>query len=283
MARRRRESEDGLVELLFDISERFPIAGFVISAVLALVGVWLTWVSPRAIYGLGKLFGILSFVAAVALGVTAGIAFVRIRLDQRKRADRFDNTLSRDSLRDLNWREFEQLVADLFRRQGYRVREVGGTADGGVDLVLESPGGGVLVEHLVQCKQYRVWDVGEPKVREFYGAMAAHKTRCEGIVVTCGRFTEPARRFAEGKPLRLIDGDELIRMVCSANIVAPSVTAYTSPAPARSDVTTTEPPTPSCPSCGSPMMKRVASRGAHAGKPFWGCSGYPRCRGIRPS
>jgi len=37
---------------------------------------------------------------------------------------------------------------------------------------------------------------------------------------------------------------------------------------------------PQCPTCGLPMVKRVAARGSNAGKEFWGCSGYPKCRGI---
>lgn len=36
-----------------------------------------------------------------------------------------------------------------------------------------------------------------------------------------------------------------------------------------------------CPNCGSRMVQRVAKRGRHAGKPFYGCSTYPRCSGIR--
>jgi len=40
------------------------------------------------------------------------------------------------------------------------------------------------------------------------------------------------------------------------------------------------PGVPACPVCGKPMRARTAKTGAHAGKPFWGCSGYPVCRGI---
>jgi four helix bundle suffix protein len=38
--------------------------------------------------------------------------------------------------------------------------------------------------------------------------------------------------------------------------------------------------TPACPACGRPMRLRTAQRGAHAGQPFWGCSGYPNCKGT---
>ena len=39
---------------------------------------------------------------------------------------------------------------------------------------------------------------------------------------------------------------------------------------------------PTCPQCSSRMVSRIARRGARAGKPFWGCSRYPGCRGTRP-
>ncbi len=35
-----------------------------------------------------------------------------------------------------------------------------------------------------------------------------------------------------------------------------------------------------CPRCGAPMVLRTARQGARAGKQFYGCSNYPRCRGI---
>lgn len=38
---------------------------------------------------------------------------------------------------------------------------------------------------------------------------------------------------------------------------------------------------PACPDCGKPMHKRRAKTGKNAGQEFWGCTGYPDCRGIR--
>jgi four helix bundle suffix protein len=37
---------------------------------------------------------------------------------------------------------------------------------------------------------------------------------------------------------------------------------------------------PRCPDCGKPMVLRTAKGGRNAGKQFWGCTGYPDCRGI---
>jgi restriction system protein len=40
---------------------------------------------------------------------------------------------------------------------------------------------------------------------------------------------------------------------------------------------------PLCPLCTKPMARRTAKRGANAGREFWGCTGYPSCRGTRPA
>ena len=39
-------------------------------------------------------------------------------------------------------------------------------------------------------------------------------------------------------------------------------------------------PIPVCPKCGKPMALRTAQKGAKTGKQFWGCSGYPECKGL---
>jgi len=38
---------------------------------------------------------------------------------------------------------------------------------------------------------------------------------------------------------------------------------------------------PVCPKCGKPMALRTARKGANAGSQFWGCCGYPECKGVR--
>ncbi|MCL4205279.1 MAG: four helix bundle suffix domain-containing protein [Pirellulaceae bacterium] len=39
---------------------------------------------------------------------------------------------------------------------------------------------------------------------------------------------------------------------------------------------------PTCPQCGKLMVLRTARQGKHAGSQFWGCTGYPACKGTRP-
>jgi len=37
---------------------------------------------------------------------------------------------------------------------------------------------------------------------------------------------------------------------------------------------------PSCPKCGASMVLRETKKGQNVGKKFWGCSKFPKCRGI---
>jgi four helix bundle suffix protein len=39
-------------------------------------------------------------------------------------------------------------------------------------------------------------------------------------------------------------------------------------------------PIPPCPQCGKPMALRTAKTGKNAGRQFWGCTGYPECKGT---
>jgi restriction system protein len=168
-----------------------------------------------------------------------------------------------DALSDISWQQFEQLVGEGFRRQGFQVSETGQAGpDGGVDLELRRNG----ELHLVQCKQWRAQRVGVDVVRELYGAMAAQGA-AGGFVVTSGRFTDEAKRFADGRNVQLIDGARLTSLL-AAGRASPVPQAVSSASPL-------------CPACGKEMVLRSAKRGAQAGSRFWGCAAFPSCRGTR--
>lgn len=182
-----------------------------------------------------------------------------------------------DALDGMSWREFEMLVGEAFRLQGYRVVETGGGgADGGVDLVLSKG----TEKYLVQCKQWKAFKVGVDVVRELYGVMAA-KGAAGGFVVTSGRFTEDAVGFASGRNLKLIDGPLLHGLIRQARNSKGQASAAQSGPSLVSAAPADTPSVPACPTCSKPMVKRTAKRGANAGEEFWGCSAYPACRGTR--
>ena len=195
-----------------------------------------------------------------------------------------------DALDGMSWQEFELLVGEAYRLQGYRVTEIGGGGpDGGVDLVLAKGS----EKFFVQCKQWKAYKVGVATVRELYGVMAA-KGATGGFVVTSGRFTADAKDFAQGRNIELIDGPRLFALIQQARQTqsqpatapreAPRTTGTTE---AQAGAAALEPSVaakavsqPECPRCGAAMALRTARQGANAGNAFWGCSTYPKCRGT---
>lgn len=181
-----------------------------------------------------------------------------------------------DPLHDINWKDFELLVGEVFRMRGFTVVENdSGGADGGIDLVLKKDG----EVFLVQCKQWRAYKVSVNIVRELLGVMVT-KGAAGGFVVTSGIFTAEAQSFAKGQNIELIDGSMLTAMIEKAHGVTSSKVDR-----ATKDVLESIPSTataePTCPRCGNAMVKRVARKGANSGKNFWGCVEFPRCRGAR--
>ncbi len=49
----------------------------------------------------------------------------------------------------------------------------------------------------------------------------------------------------------------------------------------RSDQSDRAKAAPTCAACGQAMVLRTARKGGRAGSRFWGCSGYPECKGTR--
>jgi restriction system protein len=190
-----------------------------------------------------------------------------------------DEQTSLEKLRETGWKDFEYLIVEAFRRQGYAVDySLGCGADGGVDLTLRRDGRTAVV----QCKQWKVFSIGAPVIREMFGLMTAEQAD-EAIIVTSGKFTRDAQDFAAGKPIQLIDGPQLLALVQSVQTQSATTAAPSSPSPLRGDgrgeVPSTQ-PLP-CPSCGQPMILRTSKRGRNAGNQFWGCSTYPTCKGTR--
>lgn len=184
---------------------------------------------------------------------------------------------SADALNGMSWREFEMLVGEAFRLQGYEVREHGGARpDGGIDLVLRKGN----ESFLVQCKQWRALKVGVDVVRELYGVMAAQGA-AGGFLVTSGRFTEDAAAFAAGRNVRLVDGPKLFGLLQQAKASMAQKRPASSPVSDAVRPAVAAHDSPACPLCRSGMVRRTARKGANEGSQFWGCSKFPVCRGTR--
>ena len=168
---------------------------------------------PRAIFG--SVFKALAMVGQFLVPL-AGVIAAGVSVAGRRRRSALVATVAQsrapDALHEMSWREFEHLVGEGFRLQGYQVLETGGGGpDGGVDLVLSRRG----EKYLVQCKQWKAFKVGVEIVRELYGVMAARGV-AGGFVVISGSFTAEATAFAAGRNVQLVDGTKLFAMLQQA-------------------------------------------------------------------
>src|SRR5205814_10206341 len=101
------------------------------------------------------------------------------------------------------------------------------------------------------------------------------------IFVTSGSFTPDAIDFARGKPIKLVDGRELVETLRG---VQPK--RRTSPSPGHTQTVKPPPVTRAegaitCPRCRSAMVKRVPKQGVERGNVFWGCSRFRNGRNER--
>src|SRR2546421_4881520 len=116
------------------------------------------------------------------------------------------------NLRLLNAEEFEWLVGEGYRREGWDVRETGhqDSPDGNVDLQMKRDG----VQTIVQCKRWESWPVSVDQIRIFGGTLRGKDLpRGAGIFVTLSDFNQFARAEADKMGITLVDGPELYRKV----------------------------------------------------------------------
>jgi len=120
-----------------------------------------------------------------------------------------------DNLAIMDWKDFEQLVREIFEqeftKEGGKVKVTRASRDGGVDAVAFDPDplrGGKIV---IQAKRYTNV-VGVSAVRDLYGTVMNEGAN-KGILVTTSNYGTDAYEFAKGKPLVLLDGNNLLHLL----------------------------------------------------------------------
>jgi hypothetical protein len=126
------------------------------------------------------------------------------------------------NLAAIGWEEFEHLIRELFGKVfsagGGEVKVTQASRDGGVDAVAFDPDpirGGKIV---IQAKRYTN-TVDVSAVRDLYGTVLSEGAT-KGILVTTSGFEPDAHRFAKGKPLTLLDGNNLLHMLAEHGTIA---------------------------------------------------------------
>jgi len=183
---------EGILDLLFELPWWCSV---IVSATIYVI---LKWVLP--IFSFDNIF--FQGTAQAAPNVAAYFALVLLLpapfsfFNSWRKKQQLDKQKSIESIRSLSWKQFEEIIAEVFRRKGYSVLENSGIGpDGGVDIELKKDGS----LFLIQCKHWKNSKVGVRVVREMYGVMVA-KQATGVIIITSGFFTQEAQHFAREKP-----------------------------------------------------------------------------------
>ncbi|MGB7972803.1 MAG: restriction endonuclease [Roseiarcus sp.] len=118
---------------------------------------------------------------------------------------------NRINLMTLSSGEFESLITNLFQKMGLETKLTRPSRDGGVYCVAfdQRPilGGKVVV----QAKRYKN-TVGVGSVRDLFGTMI-NEGASKGILVTTSGYGKASFEFANGKPIELISGSNLLYLL----------------------------------------------------------------------
>ena len=174
-------------------------------------------------------------------------------------------------LRSLRPDEFEEFIAQLFQRLGYRAKVTTYHHDNGIDIIINKGD----KEGYVQCKKYIEKRVTVGEIRDFYGAVADKLNQGEAFFVTTNIFTDEAKKFAEQQRkngrIRLIDCRVLLSLLRTIEKKEGQVPIKTR------DFSKLQP----CPRCmGGHLVRRINKSN---GSRFYGCSNFPDCRYTRVS
>lgn len=115
---------------------------------------------------------------------------------------------------------FEQIVLQLMEKMNYGVGSMTKMShDGGIDGIIDEDELG-LEKIYLQAKRYSENKVNEKEMQNFAGALGCSPVR-KGVFITTSYFDERAKEKAksvQGKVIRLVDGDELTRLMIKHNL-----------------------------------------------------------------
>lgn len=118
-----------------------------------------------------------------------------------------------DRIQGMDAIEFEEFCAELWRRQGWDAEVRQASGDAGVDVVLRRNDGGFSQRAVLQAKRYGPENgVSGPEIQQ-YGSLRRQEDADFCAVVTTSYFTKPAKERADELDVRLVDGEDLVRLI----------------------------------------------------------------------
>src|SRR5262245_44985758 len=153
-------------------------------------------------------------VISIAI-ILSGCAFARVLYDLRGfwLRHRWLGRLEMHGIDRMRGIEFEEVCAEIFRRNGFKVFTTKSSGDQGADLVLE----GRKERAVVQTKRYK-GKVGNWAVQEVLAAKGFYAAQ-RALVVTNSSYSNSARELAAANGVELLDRSDLAKMLVRAGRV----------------------------------------------------------------
>jgi len=106
-------------------------------------------------------------------------------------------------MQEMHWRDFEELIAELFARGGFEVTLTPQSGDRGADLYAARHTSLGSLLYVVECKRFRHGrHVGPGLVRELRGVVDRERATC-GVLATTSYFSPGAMEEQRTSPFRL--------------------------------------------------------------------------------
>lgn len=115
-------------------------------------------------------------------------------------------------LQNMDEYDFEELIADLWRKLGWSTTTTSGSNDGGIDVIAEKSMP-FYQKQVIQAKRYSSTKVGGPHIQQY----SSLKRQVENVdivtIVTTGEFTSQAQDTANSLNVKTVNGDELVSIM----------------------------------------------------------------------
>lgn len=170
----------------------------------------LVWAVPCGVFLFGALAALVLWWRSRAVGVADGAAARTVDDVDQGNAARTPAASAAEApggtSGGLSATGFQHMVAEAFRRRGYRVivRKGGPDLNASADLILEHDG----QRYFVQCGLWKTGQVGVLAIRKLHAHVQAAGVD-GGYIVTTGSFTAEARRLARESGIVPVDGVQL--------------------------------------------------------------------------
>mgnify|MGYP001190347376 CR=1 FL=1 len=172
------------------MDESFASMGWSLSVVITIL-LWLAGFHWKVALG----------VFIVSLGI---VHYTDLALANQKRKLLME--MGMDEVDQMTGLEFEEWLAELYRKKGYTVQLTPQSNDFGADLIVKREG----KLSVIQAKRYKN-KVGLRAIQEIVAAKPHYKAH-EAFVITNNYFTAPAQKLAKSNGIKLIDREGIVKM-----------------------------------------------------------------------